>query len=56
MSFTVAAMVAMVPVLGLAHIRLRTAGDGVQDFRPRGTHARALAGREHDRKTGPLGH
>jgi len=32
----------------------RAAGDGVQHLRPRGTHARALAGREHDGKAAAL--
>jgi hypothetical protein len=34
----------------------RLAGDLVQDLRRRGTHPRALAGREHDREAGPAGH
>src|SRR5258706_6526368 len=34
----------------------RLAGDGMQDLRHRGLHARALTGGEHDREAGSAGH
>ena len=34
----------------------RLAGDGMQNLRQRGAHARALAGREHDSQAGSSGH
>ena len=42
---------------GVQHMRQqRLAGDGMQHLRQRGSHARALAGREHDGEAGSSGH
>jgi hypothetical protein len=42
---------------GFEHMRQqRLARHGMQHFWQRGTHARSLAGREHDSETGSTGH